>query len=495
MEDLNKYREESELVRPKLSRRRVLKLMGMTAAGAALLAACGDNTATTAPATTAASSTTAASAATTAASAATTAASGGAATTAAASGGTATGGSLSISDIKANGKVVFMAGKDATGTVNKLIEAFNAKNTGVTIDFQEQPADSTANHDKYATAFAAKDSSIDLIAADMPWFPEFAAAGYLLPVEKYFNPSARSALFESTLQGASYKDKLFGLPWYLNGGALYYRKDILEKAGVQPPNTYEELAAAATKLQTPEMYGFVVNGFKNEGLTSIWLEFLWGFGGEFWDSKTNQVLVDSPEAQASLQYMVDAIYTKKFLPDKMITWKTPDAYNAFLQGNAVFLRGWTDFAPQAEGASSKIKGMWGIKTITAASGKKPAACLGNWNLAINANSKNPDAAWKVVDYFLSVEAQKTLTLGTGRPPARKDVYSDKDVLTNSPSFNVMNDVFGTAKPRPVSPAYPQVSSEVIQDQVSKVLANQVSPKEATKNMSDAAKKIFEKFKG
>jgi multiple sugar transport system substrate-binding protein len=192
--------------------------------------------------------------------------------------------------------------------------------------------------------------------------------------------------------------------------------------------------------------------------------------------------------------MVDAIYSKKFMPDKMITWKTPDAYNAFLQGNAVFLRGWTDFAPQAEGASSKIKGMWGVKTIPAAAGKKPAACLGNWNLAINANSKNPDAAWKVVDYFLSVEAQKALTLGTARPPARKDVYSDKDVLTNSPSFNIMNDVFATAKPRPVSPAYPQVSSEVIQDQVSKTLANQVSPKDAAKNMSDAAKKIFEKFK-
>jgi multiple sugar transport system substrate-binding protein len=489
MKNTNRFIEGEEPEKSRLTRRRMLQLMGMSAAGAAWLAACGDPTATTAPATTAPAATTA-KAATTAASAATTAAAAAGGTTAAASGG-----NISAGEVKASGKVVVGIGKDQTNTLKKVLDNFNAKNTGVTIEYQELSTNSGEVHDKLATSFAAKDSSIDLIAADLPWLPEFGSAGFLLPLDKYVNPQFRGTFFESTLLGTTYKEKLYGIPWYLDGGVLYYRKDLLEKGGVTPPNTYDELATAAMKLQTDTTYGFVVNAFKNEGLSAIWMEILWGYGGEFMNTTTNEVLVNSPEGEAAVAWLVDGIYTKKFIPDKILTLTRPQTYTVFNEGNCVFLRGWIDESSIAEGADSKIKGQWGVKTLYAAPGKKPSACLGNWSLAINANSKNPDAAWKVIEYMTGPEAQKINALGRGSPPARKDVYADPEVAKSNPTYKIFDDVFAGAKPRPVTPAYPQISSDVIQDLLTQALSKKITPKEAVQQMADKTKKILDKFKG
>lgn len=495
MENANNssFDQEKDPVRAKLSRRQALKLLGIGAASAAVLAACGD-TATPAPA--AADTTTSAAAATTSGAATTTSASGAATTTSAAAAGTTqiASGTISAGDIKASGKVVMMTAKDNTGTVAKIVAAFNAKNTGVTIDYQELPPDSTQIHNKFATAFAAKDSSIDVIAVDIPWAPEFGSAGFLLPLDKYVSPSFRSNFFESTLVGTTYKNQVYAIPWYLDAGVLYYRKDVLDKAGVQPPTNFTELIAAAKKLQTADMYGYVWPGFKNEGLSAVWMEILWGFGGDYYDQATNKILVNTPEAAASLQFMVDNIYTDKVTPDKVLTFKGPDLNNVFTQGNAVFMRNWTFYGGVAEGAGSKVKGLWAVTPFLAAQGKTAHSCLGPWNLAINANSKNPDASWKVIEYFSSAEAQKMRATGAGTAPARKDVYNETDLASN-PVFKVLPEVFQNAKPRPVTPVYQQMSADIIQEYVSRAISRQMSPQDAVKNMADKSTALLAKFKG
>jgi multiple sugar transport system substrate-binding protein len=458
-----------------ITRRKMVRLVGLGVSSAALLAACGDNTATTAPA---AANTTAASAATTAASASTTAA--GAATTAAAGG-------------SATGKVVWASTKGG-GTPKKLADAFNAKAGPVTVDFQEFANDSQKLHDQFVTVFGAKDTTYDIIAADIPWAPEFASAGFLMPLDKYVTPDVRKNFFEGSLQGATFKDKLYGLPWYQSLGVLFYRKDILDKAGLQPPKTFDEMTDMAAKLQTADMYGYVFAGFKNEGLSAMWLELLWGFGGEYWDASSGKVLVNSPEAEASLQWMVDVIYNKKVTPDKIITFKGPDLQATFAQGNAVFARAFATAISDFEKPESKVKGKWGAVPMLSAAGKPRSGSLGNWNLSISANSKNPDAAWKFIEYLTSLEAQKTMALNEGVLPSLQAAYNEPEIKTANAASPIFAEAFSTAKPRPVTPAYPQISTEVIQDLVTKVLSRQVTPKDAVKQMQTKTEEILAKFK-
>ncbi len=458
-----------------ISRRKMVRLMGLGVSSAALLAACGDNP-TAVPAV---STTAAASSATTAAASATTAASGAATTATGATGG--------------SGKVVWASTKGG-GTAKKLADTFNAKATPVTVDFQEFANDSQKLHDQFVTVFGAKDATYDVIAADIPWAPEFASAGYLTPLDKYVTADIRKNFFEGSLLATTFKDKVYGVPWYQNVGLLFYRKDILDKAGLQPPKTFDEMNDMAAKLQTPDMYGYTFAGFKNEGLSAMWLELLWGFGGEFWDSSTGKVLVNSPEAEASLQWMLDAIYTKKITPDKVITFKGPDLQATFAQGNTVFARAFASAISDFEKADAKVKGKWGAVPVLAVAGKKSAGTLGNWNLSISSTSKNPDAAWKYIEYLTNLDSQKTLAVGEGVFPALKSAFNEPEIKTANPASSILADAFATAKPRPVTPAYPQISSEVIQDLVTKVLSKQVTPKDAVKQMQTKTEEILAKFK-
>ncbi len=456
-----------------LSRRAVLRLIGMGFGSAAMLAACGE-----APTDTPAA--------------------GSATTSAARTAGSGIGGAAATtgSGIKANGKVVFASGRDSTGTVKKLVEDFNKQNNGISIEYQELDPDSTASKIKYSAGFAAKDPSIDVIASDIAWVPEFASAGWLSPLDKYVTPDLRNQFFEGTVQGATYKNQLFGLPWYMNVGLLYYRKDILEAAGVKPPATFEELVAAAAKLQKPDvgLYGFIHSGFQNEVLSATWLEVLWGFGGDFWNSQTGEVTVNSPQGEQALQWWYDNINSRKITPQQVTGWRLADIRNVFNQGNAVFMRDWADGYLTSQGADSKVVGKVGVRPMLAAAGQKPAGCLANWYIATSAFSKNPDAAWTVVQYLTGLQGSKNRALGTGLPPGIKSGYSDKELLDKYPVFSSLPDALTTARPRPVTPAYNQISASIIQVQVANVLSGKTKPKEALQAMVEQARPILVNYK-
>jgi multiple sugar transport system substrate-binding protein len=483
--------EESKGQARKVSRRKAIQVLGMGVGSAAILAACGDTPTNTA-APTQAAATTAAGSATTAATSATTAA--GSAATTAASGSATT---AAVSGVKATGKVVMATGRDPSGTVKKIIDDFNKLNNGITIEYQELEQDSSANKQKYSTVFAAKDSSIDVIAADIPWVPEFGSAGFLLDLNKYLTPDLRAQFYEGTIEGATWKGKLYGLPWYINVGLLYYRKDILDAAGLKPPETFEELEKQAAQLQKVDqgLYGFIHHGFQNEGLAGTWLEVLWGYGGEYWDPATAEAKVNSPEGIKALQWWYDNVYTRKITPEKVSGWKAADIRNVFNEGNAVFMRDWFDgYQPSQDATKSKVAGKVGVRPMVAAAGKKGAGCLGNWYMGVSAFSKNPDAAYEVVKYMTSSEAAVVRAIGTGLPPGNKNAYQNKELLEKYPSFAFLTDVLATAKPRPVTPAYNQISANVIQIEVTNVLTKKSTPEQAAKSMADKSKDLLAKFK-
>ncbi len=393
-------------------------------------------------------------------------------------------------------KIVLCTGKDSSGSTPKLVSQFNASRKDIQIDYQEMPSSSTEQHDKYATVFAAKDSSIDIVAADIPWAPEFASAGWLLELEKMPGyEDIRKEYFEGPLLGTTYKDHVYAIPWFNNAGVLFWRKDILDKAGVKPPETFEELVEVCLKLQKPpDLHGFVWQGFQYEGLVCDWLEFLWGMGGDFWDPKTGKVLVDSPEGVASVQLMVDMIHKHKISPESVLTFKETESYNVYLAQNAIFVRGWPSFYVTANKDESKVKGVTGIKAMVRAPGKKPGACLGTWNLAVSKFTKYPQQAWEVVKFFSTTDAQKTRAMMGGNPPARKAVYNDKEVLAQFPHFGALGEVMNTALPRPVTPAYPQISVEAIQVNLTAALTRKNTAQEAVKNMKAKTEEILAKVK-
>ena len=187
-------------------------------------------------------------------------------------------------------KITWFAGRDTTAFTPKQVEEFNKSTSGkITIDYQEQGQQTSDLRDKFILVANAKDPAADLVSMDVPFVPEFAAAGWTLDMDKVLMPDEKSKFFKGTLDGATYSGKLYAVPWYNNGPGLYYRKDLIEQGGFKgPPKSYDELLEQAKKLQTAEIAGFSAQMSQTEGGIIIWMEYLWGYGGDLTDEKRVQ---------------------------------------------------------------------------------------------------------------------------------------------------------------------------------------------------------------
>lgn len=390
-------------------------------------------------------------------------------------------------------KITWFAGRDTTGYTPQQVKTFNAQHPAIQINYQEQGANTTDLHDKFVTVATAKDSSVDLISMDVPFVPEFAAAGWTIPVEDLLPVAERSKFFSGTIKGATYDGKLYAVPWYNNGPGLFYRKDLLDAAGLQPPKTYDELLEIAKKLQTPNVAGFIFQAAQAEGGIITWMEYLWGYGGDIVDDKMNIVLDQSDAGVKALQRLIDFIYTDKISPESCLTMRIPaDAENVFISGRAVFLRSWMTAANQMEtGPDSKVKGKWDVVPLPSADGKQAGpGCLGTWNLGISAFSKHAEPTGEAITFLTSLAQQTARYLGNGNLPARSAVFDDAKVKAAYPYVDRLTPAFASLKPRPVTPYYSQMSADALQPNFGAAMTRQKSPEQAIKDMTSALKQIL-----
>lgn len=387
-------------------------------------------------------------------------------------------------------EIVFSHGKDATGVPTQLIEAFQKKNPNITVKELEQPAKTDAQHDDYVTKLSTGDTSIDVFAVDIIWPPEFGAADWTLPLNKYFTKEALDKFLPGPVQGNSYNGKLYSIPFYTDAGVLYYRKDILEEAGVQPPKTFDELVKLSKELKGKggTEYGFVFQANQYEGLVCDALEYMWGNGGDVLNKK-GKVIIDSKNNLEALKFMTNLVKAD-FVPKGVTTYIEEDARTMFTEGKVVFMRNWPYAWGKSQEEGSKVKDKVGIVPMPVGpSGQAPAAALGGWNLAVNKNisDEKKDASVKFLKFITSPEGQKILALG-GRQPILKETYKDQDVLAKNPQLGLLYDAFVNAKPRPVSPIYPQIS-DVMQIQIHKAITGEIKPEEALKTMQKELSKL------
>lgn len=462
-------------------------LMGIAAsAGAVLLAACG-GAAETPPAPTAGSAPTAAAAAPTASSAApptaTTASAASASPASAAPTAAKTGNAVTIN---------WFASRDSTGYAAKQAEAFNAQNPNIQINYQEQGATTTDLHDKFVTVATAKDSSADLLSMDVPFVPEFGAAGWTIPVDDFVSADEKAKFFKGPIDGATYDGKLFAVPWFNNGPGLFYRKDLLDAAGLQPPKTYDELLAQSKKLATGDMSGFIFQASQSEGGIIIWLEYLWGYGGDLLDDKFNVIVDQGSLGVDALKKLVDYIYTDKISPESTLTMKTTrDATTPFTDGKAVFLRNWMTETSAMEADASKVKGKWDVTTLPSKDGSKPGpGCLGTWNLGISAFSKHQKEAAEAIKFLTSLDQGTKNYLNAGKLPARPAVFDDPAVTKKYPFAAKLRPSFENLKPRPVTPYYSQMSAEALQPNYGAVMSRSKAPEQAIKDMADKMRQVL-----
>ncbi|MFH1865655.1 MAG: ABC transporter substrate-binding protein [Candidatus Eisenbacteria bacterium] len=377
-------------------------------------------------------------------------------------------------------EIVFAAGNDPSGATEALVDEYNAAHPGVLVKFQAMPASTDTQHDAYVTYLSARESNIDLYSLDVIWTAEFARAGWI--VELPVNYIQKDTFLEGPLQSVTYAGKLYAVPWFTDAGVLYYRKDLLEEAGLPVPETWTEFREACREVAGSRgMEGFVWQGARYEGLVCDFLEFLWSVGGDL----DRETLIERPAAAE--RGIVEALgLMLSFLesdisPGGVLTYKEEDSRRLFTEGQALFLRNWPYAWSMAEGEGSKIKGLAGIAPLPHSEGNTGYSTIGGWNVALSSYSKHPDEALEFLRFITGEKSMKERAIKGGYLPTLKSTYGDPDVLDANPHFSRFFEVFQNTRNRPRSPHYPRIS-DVIQENVHRALTYGIEPEAAAANI-------------
>ena len=347
---------------------------------------------------------------------------------------------------------------------------FMAENPGIEVVKRITPDAADQKHQLYVQWLNAGASDPDIVQLDVIWTPEFAAAGWILPLNQ-FNPDT-AAFFASTITANQWKDSLYALPWFIDVGMLYWRTDLMEAA----PETYADLVRDSQRAIRAgrTRYGYVWQGARYEGLVANFVEYLGAHGGTILED--GRVVLNSDAGLRALREMLSEIYQDDIVPRAVLTWQEEQVRFAFQNGEAAFMRNWPYPVPLLQDSSeSKVAGKFAVAPLPRAPGGSPTATIGGAQLAINRRTDHPEAAWAVINYLTQPEQMRERARVVGQFPTRHAVYDDPELASglSIPPATVRR-IVEHAVPRPGTPVYTQLS-EILQIHLHRALTRQSRP--------------------
>ncbi len=320
-----------------------------------------------------------------------------------------------------------------TDNIKKALPEFE-KQSGLKVELTQLGEDQLS--DQYNVKLNAGSTDLDVMMyRPLQEGRLFAENGYLRDLTEQTKSNAEWAWDDfqaGPVSATTYEDKVVGVPIITETEVLYYRKDLLEKAGIAaPPTTLDELRSAAEKIKAadPNVAGFVARTGKTAAVTQF-SSFLFSYGGDF--IKDGQSAVGSPEAKQAYAYYGGLI--KDLGPANVSTdMSWPEAMAIFTQGQAAFYTEASSLYKNAtDPAKSKISDTVGFAPFPAGPAGSKAYNIPSWALGINEASGNQSNAWKFIEWATS-KAQTLENQKAGVPGPRTSVWADPAAVSTYPA--------------------------------------------------------------
>ncbi len=385
--------------------------------------------------------------------------------------------------------VMFLDPREPMELFQRYAEAYTAENPDVTISFEAGGATSDQQQQYLNTVLSGQSGDIDIFQIDVIRPATFAAAGWAEPLDPLFeSEAARDEYLGEFLDGPVAADTvdgtLYALPAYTDSMFLYYRADLLEKYGFEPPTTLEEMQQQALTIMEgegdPNLQGFNYQGAAIEGTVCTFLQPFWSAGGD-WQDESGAITIDTDAGRKALEWYQETLDSGITKPNIAET-ATDNSRQEFQAGHVVFMINWGyAWGHFQNDDDSTVKGNVGVAPIPAFEGGESYTCVGGWQWALNPYGENKEIAFDVIQHYSSPEFQRDLAVESGRAPVRSALYQDEAVLEANPHFGAFYDVIVNARPRPVTPYYSDVS-EVIRSAMNAFLAGTLNVDEALEEM-------------
>ena len=345
--------------------------------------------------------------------------------------------------------IKFAAQADSTPATQAVVDAFNASQDAYKVEWVDMTNDSGAMREQLTTSLKAGSAEYDVLSLDVVWAGEFAASGYIQPLDMMLEDAGLTVADYNagSMASGSYNGKQYVLPFFPDLGMLYFRTDIVSEADaaklVAGDYTWADLLAMAETYagKGGTTAGIVFQSALYEGLIC----------------NANEFTANWTDIKGGLETMKQFIDSKA-TPDNILNYTEGETANSFIKGESVFARNW----PYQWGA---IKSEGTITTAQVAVAPLPGgSTVGGWLLAINKNSANPEGAFEFMKYLNSEEGQLIMSAQGGYLPGLNKMLTDERIIKSDDRLSMVGfqNALKTTIARPVSAEYSKVSDALQQ---------------------------------
>lgn len=381
----------------------------------------------------------------------------------------------SITDGPATGTVEVWAMGTEGELLPELAEQFETDNPDVTVNVTPVPWESST--EKINTAIATGEVP-DVMQVGTTLVSGFVELGGLAPTPEDFDSGAffPGAWDTTVVDGTSY-----GVPWYVESRVLYYRKDLAEQEGLEAPKTWADLTDFAAGLQDAGAEHGIALQTRGNSTALMYLPFYWQAGGEIMDDAGEFTLDNEAQVKALEYYssfMRDGLAPPVLVEEEKV--------QNFIDGNlGSFVSGPWERANLLTTAGDDFADKFGVVPLP--EDEATGSFIGGSNLGVLADAANPDAAWKFVQFATDPATQVDWFEVSNDLPAVQDSWTDP-ALADDEAVAVYQDVLETARSTPAIPTWAEIEHE-LDLIIEQVIAGDVSPEDAAKQMQDAATSI------
>ena len=376
-----------------------------------------------------------------------------------------------------HGNITFAMGSNDTDKLKPVIEEWNADHPDEQVELVELPAEQDGQRETLVQSLQAGGTDYDVFALDVTDTAQFAANGWLEPIEGEGAPDL-SGLLDAPVESATYNGTVFAVPQNTNAQLLYYRTDLVDQA----PTTWDELKEACSAAEEADVDCLDLQLSQYEGLSVAATQFMQGWGGTVVGEDGTTPTLDDPNSVEGFTALVDG-YKDDTIAKRSDSFTEEETAQAFLAGETLFSYNWPYMYDSAKTEdTSTVKDNFDVAPIVGKDGAG-ASTLGGYNDAINVNSPNKGTAKDFLSFVISEEVQSGFA-DQSFPPVLASIYDDESLQDKYPYMEALKTALDSAVPRPVTPYYPEVS-KAIQDNTWAAIKDQAPVDEALKNMTDA----------
>lgn len=372
--------------------------------------------------------------------------------------------------------------------VAQLLPEFERANPTIHVKLQQLPW--TAAHEKLLTAFAG-DTTPDVCQLGNTWIPELVALNALEPLDRL---AAGSAVVDAGDYFAGIWDtnringKLYGVPWYVDTRLLFYRRDLLARAGYStPPRSWREwtqMLTALSKHAGADQYGILLPLNEFEPLLALALQ------------QDDPLLRDdgrwgnfsAPGFRRALGFYLE-MFQRGWAPP-LGTAAISNVWNEFGRGRfAFYISGPWNIGEFERRLPPGQQDTWMTAPLPGPDGPG-ASIAGGSSLVVFRASRHQAAAWRLIEFLSQPSVQRRFHALTGDLPPRRATWADPQLAADIHA-RAFREQLERVKPAPKVPEWERIATEM-RLTAERAVHGHLTVEQAARDLDTRAAQILEK---